>query len=192
MPLKEQYIKIDKFRGLGNPFSFSSDPTRVRFMRNITSQFGRLVTRKGYELLGNVPATQSIAGFADFKKTDNTVTLVRWDLASTAGVARKYNITTGLWDSIGALDAITTGAKFRVDSVMHNDKLWFIYAGQSDPANWTGTGNISEVAAGPTGRFITSFGGRLLVGYASGGLNPPTTIFYDDADNGTTWTGTTS
>lgn len=188
--MEEKVFPITQFRGLGNPYMFTGDPSRVRVMTNIRSQFGRLIGRDGYTTLGDDPGDHTIMGLADFKKTDNTVKLLRVEgTVSSAGRARVFNTGTSAWDDKGALDA-PTATPFYVDFAMHKDLLWFTFPGSSDLVQWDGSSNVAEVAASPAARFVASFGGYILAGYTPGSLAADgQTVAYDDADNGTTWPG---
>lgn len=178
---------ITNFRGLGNPFAFSGDPTRVRTMRNIRSQFGRLIARNGYETFGTA-RDDAIIGFHDYKAAGGGTTLIA--IARDDANNSELNYWSGsAWTS--NFDFVTTAedaATDFVDFVNHNNRLHFITPNAADVNYWAGAGTGTALTT-PPGRYLASFSGYLLIGASTGGLNDATlqTVRYDDADNGSTW-----
>lgn len=188
MAAREQIFPVTDFRGLGNPFIFTGDPKKVRTMTNVRSQFGRIIGRNGYTTLPATGAAKRHYGFVDFKASNNTVTLftiVSSGTGATGAEAFTFNTSTNTWTSRGTRQGVQGN---HVDFVTHANTLYFHYNSTSGIlSKWTGSGNVADVTGSPTGRFVTSFAGRLLIGYAAGGGNTAQEVRFDAADNGTTW-----
>lgn len=177
----EEIVKIQGFRGLGDPFIPRFDPKVTRSLTNVRTQFGRIIGRNGFTTLGAAAAT-NIIGMSDFRATDGTVYLTRIRKRDATG--DKFDYWTGsIWSNdfdfgVSSSDSDTAF----VDYVTHNNKLYFIDPVFTQLFSWAGPGTGAATGS-PAGRMVASFNGYLLIARSASNID----IRYDNADNGGTW-----